>query len=151
MEFRDEAALIEHLRVVDAPCLGCGYSMRGLGGLKCPECGRRFEAGDLGKTVRPAWRRFLMGGWGWWMCVAVVLSTFVWESAVEDEVPGWYRAWFQGRNGSGLVAMTALALIFLWPLVRFRAKARAMAEPVLALAWGVAAVQVIGLLIVSVM
>ena len=50
---------------VDVPdsavCLGCGYSLRGLPGPMCPECGRTFNPGDpktFQDTSKPwPWRR----------------------------------------------------------------------------------------------
>jgi len=30
----------------DAFCIGCSYSLRGLGSPRCPECGREFDPKD---------------------------------------------------------------------------------------------------------
>ncbi|HYE63572.1 MAG TPA: hypothetical protein VD997_16395 [Phycisphaerales bacterium] len=151
MEFKDEASLIEHLRVVDSPCIGCGYSMRGLGGLTCPECGRRFVVADLGRPVRPRWAALMVSGWGWWLCVLLCGAAFVWEAAVEVGLPGWYRLVFQGRHGGGLVPVGAAMLLIAWPMLRFRASGRAGAEMLLWTAWALVVVQLCALSVQSVL
>jgi hypothetical protein len=78
---------------------------------------------------------FLLGGWGWCICVAAGLGAHVWEAAIEQRAPMWYRTWVQGRHGSGLVATSVLVLLFVWPLVRYRGRERAIAEPILGLTW----------------
>jgi hypothetical protein len=35
----------------DASCVGCGYPLRGLADLRCPECGRQFDPADAMTTV----------------------------------------------------------------------------------------------------
>jgi hypothetical protein len=35
------------LRDRDVKCAGCGYNLRGSGGEKCPECGRKVELGEV--------------------------------------------------------------------------------------------------------
>jgi hypothetical protein len=150
LEFKDEAALIEHLRGVDVPCVGCGYSMRGLGGLTCPECGRRFRADDLGKAPRAWWLVFLLGGWGWLACCAVTALAFVWEAALgEMGMPRWYAYLFLGRNGSPLVPTILIATLFAWFGVRVWGRKAGVIEPVLVLAWALAAVHVAALVVVS--
>jgi hypothetical protein len=151
VEFRDEAALIEHLRGVDAPCVGCGYSMLGLGGLTCPECGRRFRAGDLGKTPRPGWMVLLLSGWGWLACVAATASTFVWEGALgELGMPRWYAALFLGRNGNALVPTFLVASLIVWFALRAWGRRPVVMDPVLGLAWVLAAFHLAALMLVSV-
>ena len=51
--------LTAYLSTHDAPCPGCGYSLRGLASDICPECGRSLAIGELNtplprRTVRLA-------------------------------------------------------------------------------------------------
>jgi len=63
-----------------AACLRCGYSLRGLPGVICPECGRHFDPADPATyrdTRRPArWRRWC-GPPGRWHTAAVVAVTLL--------------------------------------------------------------------------
>ena len=61
----------------DAPCLGCGYNLRGLdSGGACPECGvaiGRSVHGNLLRYASPGWVEQLVSGMNW-IVAAIVLS-----------------------------------------------------------------------------
>ncbi len=42
-----DPALAAYLATHDAPCLGCGYNLRGLAEPRCPECGREATLHEL--------------------------------------------------------------------------------------------------------
>ncbi|MBX3358642.1 MAG: hypothetical protein KF745_09460 [Phycisphaeraceae bacterium] len=57
--------LLELLRDHDVQCEGCGYLLRGLQGVQCPECGWVFDSGALARQAEtlgikrlPSWIRW---------------------------------------------------------------------------------------------
>jgi hypothetical protein len=50
---QDGTALLEHLRTHDAACRACGYSLRAIPALTCPECGAALRADSIEPVPRP--------------------------------------------------------------------------------------------------
>lgn len=56
----------------DAYCLGCGYMLRGLTTMVCPECGRAFDPADVStyRVGETSWKRV----WGRRVAVALLIA-----------------------------------------------------------------------------
>lgn len=65
---------------LEARCLACGYSLRGLPEPKCPECGRSFDPADASSyDTRPPgwrWRRWIKRGIAAGMIGAIGIGLF---------------------------------------------------------------------------
>jgi hypothetical protein len=84
----------------DARCLDCNYTLRGLRGLRCPECGREFDPDDprtvnLGPRSRivrplmgplPAWIRSMVV----WGCCMIVWGSALLPGGLMLELLGWF-------------------------------------------------------------
>lgn len=94
----DDAELLHrYLRARDEPCPLCGYNLRGLQGLTCPECGKvlRLHVG----LVHPNLRAFIAGLVPLAGTFGFAFLTFVWVM---------YMTW---RFGQGLNIRTCLILL----------------------------------------
>jgi hypothetical protein len=94
----------------DASCVGCGYSLRGLGERRCPECGRAFDPQvvrtmNVGRPLGRIARRLLAPvGRPTWRLHAIAVAAFFW---------GW--GWLPGA-----LAVSAYALLLLLALYAYR-------------------------------
>jgi Zn-dependent protease len=79
-----------------AYCRGCGYALRGLGGGRCPECGRAFDLADRRSFARRPPRSRLRR-WAWRVGLALAAVALAVGS-----VPAWY--WWQWRAEQGVIA-----------------------------------------------
>src|SRR5215212_3665833 len=73
-----------------AYCRRCGYSLRGLAGGRCPECGGAFDLANRKTFARKPPRPAL---WRWARRVTVLVTLLALAAA---SVPGWY--WWQWRK-----------------------------------------------------
>src|SRR5215212_7179632 len=73
-----------------AYCRRCGYSLRGLAGGRCPECGGAFDLANRKTFARRPPRPAL---WRWARRVALLVTLLALAAA---SVPGWY--WWQWRG-----------------------------------------------------
>src|SRR5687767_4964673 len=74
-----------------AYCRGCGYSLRGLAGGNCPECGRAFDLADRRTVGRRPPRLAL---WRWVRRTAALVVVL---ALAAGSVPAWY--WWEWRAG----------------------------------------------------
>ena len=72
-----------------AYCRGCGYSLRGLAGGNCPECGRAFDLADRRTVGRRPPRLAL---WRWVRRTAALVVVL---ALAAGSVPAWY--WWEWR------------------------------------------------------
>lgn len=70
--FRNERGTRLYLRDHDVACAGCGYNLRGLKRLRCPECGREFSWQDMkAPEARISWRTGMVDLFGLGVIVGV--------------------------------------------------------------------------------
>ena len=100
----------------DRFCLGCGYSLRGLAGARCPECGRAIDAEDY-EGLRAPWveRKRIGGMAAYWRTAALVTfrpgefaGRFQWPQ-VRYHGSHVFRLWTIGW-GMGAIVLCAAAL-----------------------------------------
>lgn len=127
--------------VADAPdsmtglCLDCNYPLHGLESLRCPECGRAFDAGD-DRTFNPGrpmsrWSRWWLKRTGWWVNLLsltaaglLIASHREWGprtlfsygtySGADVWVPNWLGVYHQWFYFEGLAVWTWVALLVMW-------------------------------------
>jgi len=81
---------------LSAYCKRCGYSLRGLEGGKCPECGREFDLSDRRSFARRPPRPWVLK---WTRRVLLLVLCLVLGAA---SVPSWY--WWQWHSEQKLIA-----------------------------------------------
>lgn len=86
---RPDDEIAEVLSRIDVPCPSCGYSLRGLRGPTCPECGDRVDLDAIEAHLRST-------GWG-------VLRS-----------PGMFGACLLAGAFSGALVSGSGALVLLW-------------------------------------
>lgn len=93
-----------------AVCLRCGYSLRGLPNVVCPECGRAFDPGDAStyrdRATKPSWRRWAKPPSLWHTLSVVVMTLLVLDA--QSTALGW--------GGVGGI-LTLCALIPIGPIL----------------------------------
>ena len=107
----ESSLLVDFLSQRDVPCPLCGYNLRGLNSMKCPECGRQLRL-SVG-LAEPFLR-------GW-----VMLATGVFASAgvgVFLLVLFSRRGWPHGQDGLFEVSAVyyMISPVFAWPTIAAR-------------------------------
>jgi len=113
--FRNERQTRLHLQGHDVACPRCGYNLRGMKRLRCPECGREFSWQDMrAPEARISWRTAAVDLFGLFATVGVnMLLVGVTAAAVIVFAKGsWFtdELWRMGRDS---VSMSGLLLLVL--------------------------------------
>ena len=91
-------------------CLGCGYNLRGLAGIRCPECGRAIDRHEHAGLDAPWVHRQRLGPWAAYWQTAALVTFRPGEFAGRFE---WPRLRFHGSHTFrlGTVALAAGAVV----------------------------------------
>jgi hypothetical protein len=135
--------LRDNLADRDSPCPGCGYSLRGLTGDTCPECGKGVADARkrFWQRFNDAERAFVCGAACSGLAIAAWVIAIVWSASD----PLWVIAlWVPGA-----MAVALLLLVLFWWAVLIHAgrKHSTIAIASAVVAWGVAVAYVMPLLL----
>lgn len=121
-------------------CAVCGYDLRGLNGLACPECGK--PVGNAVSRLYPA-EKYFLGGVA--LCVAAAVAWVVAIVTMASD-PLWVIAlWVPGA-----MVVVAWVQVSIWAAVYscLKRKRRAWAVVNAVVSWGLGAVYVVLLMVV---
>ncbi len=141
----DTPRLIEYLRTTDAPCPACGYNLRAIPQIRCPECGRPYRTQDIGVQPRHPALIFIASGRAWLLCALLLTILYTAETSLLHPVPDWYAIPIRSEHGVPAIPGSAAALLVAWLIMRPRS--RHTAEPALKLAWGLLGLYVLAVLL----
>jgi hypothetical protein len=137
-----EAELLRSfLAVREARCPWCRYSLRGLAGSACPECGRALRlavGGGPGRTrlVRLALIGMTLGGGlDGFGCVNMARTISSWPSSAGGPLPWWFWGY---ALADGVGALGALAGVGLWVWMRLRGRSTADRVAIWFVLWWIA-------------
>lgn len=116
-----ESMLRSYLADRDEPCPGCGYNLRGLMSVRCPECNQELQL-RIG-LVEPRMRLFLVAVIGASVGLgfnALLLFYIVWRVVADGHLRNFFFAYFLWHQlvGAAIHGACVLALLRFGPRIR---------------------------------